>query len=240
MEEEINLEELFKLFKKKARWIVLGGIGGLIISIIVTYFVMTPQYSASTQILVNRSNYNNSNLQWNDIQTDVQMINTYKDIIKGPVILNDVISKLKSDLTVKQLSERLEITSEQNSQVFSIKIKDDSPYVAADIVNMVAKVFQSKIGDIMNIQNVTQVSPATPDLKQVSPRPTLNLTIGLLGGVVLSMAVIFFIDITDKTVKDESFIVNDLEMVNLGSISFVDVNNISSTGRKNVLQPNNT
>ena len=228
MEEEINLAELFVLFKKKARWIVLGGIGGLLVSIIVTYFIMTPQYSASTQILVNRSNYSSSSSQWSDIQTDVQMINTYKDIIKGPVILNDVISYLKSDLTVKQLSERLEITSEQNSQVFSIKIKYDSPYTAAEIVNAVAKVFQSKVGNIMNIQNVTQVSPATPDLKQVSPRPPLNMTIGLLGGILLSMAIIFFIDITDKTVKDENFIVNDLKMVNLGTISFIDVNEISN------------
>jgi Capsular polysaccharide biosynthesis protein len=51
---------------------------------------MTPKYTATTQLLVNQKNENNANGQaYNNQQADIQVINTYKDIITSPVILKE-------------------------------------------------------------------------------------------------------------------------------------------------------
>ena len=55
----------------------------------------SPMYSASADLLVNRQQDDTQQgLQYNDQQADVQIINTYKDIITRPIILNAVVKKL--------------------------------------------------------------------------------------------------------------------------------------------------
>ena len=127
MEEEISLSELFSTLKKRLSMIVSLGLIGLIVAAGFTFFVATPQYNATTQILVNRTTESAEGIQLNDINTNVQMINTYKDIIKGPVILNEVQSKLGTDLTTNELSGKIEITTQESSQVFSLTVTDESP-----------------------------------------------------------------------------------------------------------------
>jgi capsular polysaccharide biosynthesis protein len=147
------------------------------------------------------------------------MINTYKDIIKGPVILNAVQKNLKTNLTTTELSEKIEITTQENSQVFSLTVTDDSPYDAAEIANAVAVTFQSEIGNIMNVENVKIISEAVPVTSQISPDNSLNLVIGLLVGLMLGVGIAFLLEFMDKTVRDERFITETLGWSVLGSVS---------------------
>src|SRR5690625_7347810 len=88
MEEEISLVELFDIIKKRIGMILSLSLLGLIISSVFTFFIATPQFSSTTQLLVNRTE-STEVIQQSDINTNLQLINTYKDIIKAPVILDD-------------------------------------------------------------------------------------------------------------------------------------------------------
>ncbi|MCA9766436.1 MAG: chain-length determining protein [Carnobacterium sp.] len=219
MEEEISLAELFAILKKRKIMIVSVGLVMLLAAAIFTFFIATPQYSSTAQILVNRKTESTEGIQLTDINTNVQMINTYKDIIKGPVILDPVSKKLKSDLTPAQLAEKIEILTQDNSQVFSLKVTDVSPVAAAEIANEVTMTFQSEIGNIMNVENVTIISEAIPNENQISPNNPLNLVIGLLVGLMLGVGAAFLLEFMDKTVRDERFITEELGWANLGNIS---------------------
>ena len=219
MEEEISLSELFATVKKRLSMIVSLGLIGLIVAAGFTFFIATPKYNATTQILVNRTTESAEGLQLNDINSNVQMINTYKDIIKGPVILNEVRENLETNLTTIALSEKIEITTQENSQVFSLTVKDESPYKSADIANAVAETFRNEIGNIMNVDNVTIISEAVPITDQISPNNLLNLVIGLLVGLILGVGITFLIEFMDKSVRDEKFITEILGWSVLGSVS---------------------
>lgn len=69
-----------------------------IISGVVSYYFLTPIYQASTQILVNQKKNEQS---WNEVQTNLQLINTYKIIITSPRILDIVSKELDLNMTVK-------------------------------------------------------------------------------------------------------------------------------------------
>ena len=56
MEEEIDLKEIFDIFWSKKWWIVLAGAIGLILAIVYTGFVVTPQYSSTTTLLLTNKN----------------------------------------------------------------------------------------------------------------------------------------------------------------------------------------
>ena len=223
MEESISLTELFEVIRKRLALIIGLGIAGIALAAVVTFFLITPKYSATTQLLVNRANEEGqSTNQLADLQTDVQMINTYKDIIKGPVILDEVRKELKTNLTTDQLKSQIEVITQQNSQVFTVQVTDADPYVAADIANAVATVFQNKIGDIMSVKNVTPISKAVPNSSQISPNSTINMLIGLIVGILVGIGFAFVLEFLDKTVRDEKFINDTLGWTNLGAVSEMD------------------
>ncbi|MPQ21948.1 YveK family protein [Carnobacterium divergens] len=236
MEETINLSELFEVIRKRMVLIIGGGLAGIILASVITYFFITPQFNSSTQLLVNRAKDESQvATQWNDLQTDVQMINTYKDIIKGPVILEDVRKKLSTTSSVEQLASKIEIITQQNSQVFTIKVTDSDPYKAADIANTVAAVFQEKIGGIMSVQNVTQISSAHPNTSQVSPKPMLNILIGFIVGIMGMVGVSFLLEFMDKTVRDEKFISETLGWTNLGTISEMNFDELNAKSPSSIV-----
>lgn len=219
MEEVISLSELFGFLKKRFAMIFSFGLIGLIIASVFTFFIAVPQYNATTQILVNRTTNQTEGIQLNDINMNVQMINTYKDIIKGPVILDEVSKNLGTSLTSGQLSNKIEIATQDDSQVFSIIVTDEDPFQAANIANEVALTFQDEIGNIMQVENVTVISEAEPSENPISPNSMLNLIIGLLVGLLIGIGTALLIEFMDKSIQDERFITETLGWTNLGNVS---------------------
>ncbi|MFL2081632.1 YveK family protein [Latilactobacillus sakei] len=224
MEQAINIEQIFGILRKHRRVITLSTVICTLLAIVLTFFVITPQYSASTELLVNRKQNTDANAQWNQVQTDVQMINTYKDLITKPIIMDTVESKINKENSKKldndEIASMISITNNQNSQVFSINAKADNAYTAADIANMTATTFQKKAPKIMSgTDNVSIISKAKPDLTPVSPRRKLNVLIGIVLGLLIGLAIAFIRELMDKTVKDESFLTEELGLTSLGVIN---------------------
>lgn len=218
MEEEISLIELFGILKKRLGLIISFSFLALLLSFVVTFFVVTPKYSATTQLLVSQTTDSNQPIQQSDINTNLQLINTYKDIIKGPVILDDVREELNLEITHNELSNKVQVTTDTSSQVFTLEVTDTNPYEAAEIANTIAVIFQENIYDIMNVDNVTIISEAIPSTAPVSPNKALNLAIGLLLGLMLGIGLAFILEFLDTTIKDERFITEELGWTNLGVI----------------------
>lgn len=219
MEEEITLVELFGVLRKRLSMIISLSLVGLILASTFTFFIAKPSYSATTQLLVNQTNKSTESIQLSDVTTNVQMINTYRDIIKGPVILEDVVKTLGLNVTASELANQIEVATQENSQVFSLSVIGDNPYSTADIANATASIFQDEVGNIMNVENVTIISEAVPNTIPVSPNNLLNIIIGWLLGAMIGVGTAFLLEFMDKTVKDERFITDTLGWSTLGNVS---------------------
>ncbi|MDB6354133.1 Wzz/FepE/Etk N-terminal domain-containing protein [Trichococcus sp. K1Tr] len=219
MKEEVSLRDLMAIIKQRMMIIISFGAFGLILSAVYTFLVVTPMYDSTTQLLVNRTNDGTNSIQLNDINSNVQMINTYKDIIKGPVILDGVKEDLGLDYSVTELAEMVVIDVNQNSQVFSLTVTGPNPDEAAEIANGIAATFQSAIFDIMNVENVSIISAAAVNSKPVSPVVVNNLVIGLGVGLLLGFGVALLRYAMAKTVDDYQFITQTIGWPNLGIIS---------------------
>ena len=106
MEETISLKEIFEVLKKRLLLIIGLAAGAAVISALVTFFVLTPSYEASSQFIVNQSQEETAENPYdvNDIRTNVELINTYNVIIKSPRILDQVVEELGLDSTAGALS----------------------------------------------------------------------------------------------------------------------------------------
>lgn len=219
MEEEISLVELFDIIKKHFKYIVLTTLATTVIASIYTLFLVTPMYQSSTEMLVTQSSSENTVVSQADITTSISLINTYEDIIRNNVILDPVIEELDLDMTTGALRDSITVQSESNSQVFSIRVENENPYQAAEITNATAGIFQERIFDIMNVDNVTIISEATPNMNPASPNNLLNIIIGFLLGAMIGIGLVFLRELTDTTVKSEEYVEQATGWVSLGHIS---------------------
>ncbi|SFG94781.1 YveK family protein [Sporolactobacillus nakayamae] len=222
MEETISLKDIFATLRKRLVLIVTITLLAVMVSAGVTFFLMTPKYDASTQILVNQSNTNNTSLyQTNSVQTNVQLVNTYSVIINNPSVLNLVNKKLNLDMSAGELKGMLTVSTEQNSQVFTLTAETDSPAQSAKIVNGVASAFKSQVQKVMNVDNVSILSPANvaSSINPVKPKANINLAIAFVVGLMVSVGLAFLLEYMDNTIKTEEDIEKILDLPVLGVIS---------------------
>ncbi len=264
MNNVLELRQLWHIIQKHFFAIIFMAIIGACAGYGVAKFVIAPTYSASTSMLVNRSADDTSTATANlsDQQADVQLINTYKNLIISSNVLGTVSDKLKNpapivvqkakdavyktladgtrrlvspaqkeitkpsnktkyQLSVDELKSMVTISSQQNSQVFSINVKSKDPKLAADVANEVADVFKDKIGGFMKINNVSIIDSAKVNKKPVSPNTKLFTLAGLvvLGG--LTFLYMLIKELADTTIKSPDEVSQLFGMTNLGVIGHV-------------------
>lgn len=152
------------------------------------------------------------------------MIKTYNEIIKSPFILDKVIDEAGVDLTVGQLNNMITVSSANESQVMNITVEDDNAEEVAMIANTIATVFQDEVPDLMSVDNVSILSPATFTVDQlpVSPNAMLNIAIAFVVGLMAAVGLAFLLEYLDTTIKTEKDIEDTLGMPILGAVSNMD------------------
>lgn len=227
MEETISLKELFDTLKKRVSLIVSITLVAMIVSAVVSYFIITPEYKSSTQILVNQAKDDSTaTLNTGEVQANVQLINTYSVILKSAAILNIVKDELNLDMSVSTLNSKITVESSQGSQVMTVSVTDSDPAVALQIANKTAEVFEKEIKNIMSIDNVTVLPLAEDQENQspVSPNPPLNIVIGAIIGLMIGIGLAFLLEYLDNTIKTEQDIEKLLKLPVLGAITTIDEN----------------
>ena len=221
MEETISLKELFKIMKKRIVLIISILVMSVTLAGVVSYFFLNPIYEVSTQILINEKEQEQNQFSTQDIETNLQLINTYNVIITSPFILSKVIDNLELNTTTDILYEKIEVNSEQNSQVINVSVQDSSPIEAVNIANMTAEVLQNEIQTLMNVDNITVISPAVnkKDIKPISPNTPLNLVIAAVIGLMVGVGITFLKVYLDTTIKTEQDVNDILELSILGLVS---------------------
>ncbi|MBG9444250.1 YveK family protein [Cytobacillus firmus] len=222
MEETISLKELLQTLRKRLLLILSITFVAVLVSGIVSFYFLTPIYQSSTQFLVNQAKDDQPVYNPGEIQTNLQLINTYNVIIKSPAILDIVKNNLDLDMTTEQLNSKITVGSQTDSQVVAITVQDADPKMAADIANTTVSVFQKEIKEIMNVDNVSILAKAEVNSSPVKPNPYLNIAIAMVVGLMAGVGLAFLLEYFDNTVKDEQDIERNLDLPVLGVISIID------------------
>ncbi|HJE96897.1 MAG TPA: chain-length determining protein [Ligilactobacillus acidipiscis] len=221
----MNVTQLVSIIKKNILSIVLWALGGVVVATLYAFIIVTPQYKASVDLLVNQKT-DNTQAQYTAQQTDLQAVNTYKDVLRKPVILGPVSNQLKKSSNyqggTKRLQRAVSIGNELNSRIITVSVKDSNAYVAANAANMIGSTFTKKIKKIMKVDNVTVVSKAKPNTRPVSPNKKLFLLIGLVAGMFIGAMVAVIKDLLDTTIHDSYYLSNELGITDLGAIYHID------------------
>lgn len=219
-EETISLGELFSILKR-SKWLIVSlAIIAALIAFLLSSFVISPTYEASTQVLVAPKQGENMPLDNSQIQSSVTLVNTYRVIIQSPAILEQVQENVIG--APDNISNLITVNSEQSSQVINIKVQHTNPVLATDIANEISNVFSKEVPELMSVDNVKVLSNASLPTFPVSPNVLLNTAIATVLGLMIGVAIAFLKVVLDRRIKTEQDVENILELPVLGSIPVID------------------
>lgn len=217
MKEKFDLVKLLNILKKNIKLLLILPAICLVVSTALTFFVMLDKYTASTQILVNMKK-SSSDLAFQNVQSSLQSVNTYTEIIKSPRILDKVSREFDGQYSTAELNSFLKVTNQTNSQIITVSVTTGNKSESDKIVNRISKVFAHDMPKIMSVDNVTILSSAHDNAVKVSPIVSVNLVISIIVGIVLAILIIFLKELLDKRIKTEEDVESQLGLPILGSI----------------------
>ncbi|RIN84032.1 capsule biosynthesis protein CapA [Mammaliicoccus sciuri] len=200
------------------KYLIILPICFLLLSMVITFVFMTPKYSSSTQVLVNQKETDNQ-MMAQQVQSNLQLVNTYSEIIKSPRILDKVSKNLKGEYSSKEISGMLTVSNQAESQILNIAVENESRETASKVANEIANVFSKDVSKIMNVDNVSILSKAGSNTIKVSPNTLVNIGVSVVLGFITAIIVIILKVLLDKRIKDESDVVNNLDLPVLGVIN---------------------
>lgn len=222
MQEEISLKDLFNIVKKHVFTILALTLIGAILSLVFMNFFVDPKYQSEAQLLVNQKGTEQQSINYSEIQSNIQLINTYRDVIRSQQLLTHVSENIGGAYTTSELSDAVSVTQQTNSQMFTVKVVLDDPSAAQNVLANITTLFDQTLRSIYeaDISNIYVLQPASFDANPVSPSAIRYLAIGTLIGLALSVLYILIAEMTDNTVKDVEFL-QQLGLTNLGEINII-------------------
>lgn len=146
-----------------------------------------------------------------------------RTLVKKAVKAKPAVYKRESksySVSASELASAVSVTTTTSSQVFTLSATAETPAKAQAIANAVAKEFKEQIPKIMDVNNVTIVAEA-PKGTKTFPKVKMITAVGVLAGLVISLLIIIIKDLSDTTVREDSFMTNELGLTNLGEIAHI-------------------
>lgn len=223
MMEEVNLEELFKFFISKIKFIILSVLICLIMGFVYVQFILTPMYhSSTTLILVSNNSQQNSALVQSEVNLNKNLVTTYSEIVKSRSVLSQVIDKLKLDVSVEELSKKITVSSVEDTEIIKIQVSDKNNKIAKKIAKTTSEVFMKEVQEIYNLSNVSIIDAASLEKSPYNVNLPKQLFIAAAMGVVISMVIVFLIFYFDTTIKSSKDIEEKLDLPVIGNVTLID------------------
>lgn len=220
---EIDLLEILGLLRR--RWYIIFVVTVLcgVIGFFGTKYLITPQYEASVNMIVNTRTDASTTVSNDNISSAKSLVDTYAIIIKGNTVLNEVIDRLGltidgQPMKYDDLESKITVSAVNSTQVMRVSVTDPDPVLAIKIVKEIASISPKEIVDAVEAGSCKVISQVTATDEPVSPSIVKNTAIAALVGMVFAMAAIIVKDLLSNYIIDDVDVEKHLGLSVIGVI----------------------
>lgn len=219
----MDLREFIDVLRRRWRFVAVCVLLGLGAAVAVT--AVTPRtYTGQAQLFVATNDKDSSNAYAGGLFTQ-QRVKSYTKIANSPAVLEGVIAKLNLNTTPEQLAKKISAQAPLDTTLVDIRVQERSAARAQAIADETAVQFTQYIDNIETastdappLVKASVIGDPGPPSSPTSPRPALNLAIGLLCGLVVGTAGAVLRQSLDATVRSASDVRRRLGITVLGAL----------------------
>lgn len=224
----MELKNYWRAVKKRLWLILLCVAAATATTAFYTFDRYTPQYQASSKLVINQTFSNDSGVEIMDtgaMNNNIRLIETYKEIIRSSAIMEKVVEKYPElNATSDELIRIVNVYSVNNTQIMMISASGLSYERTAKIVNGISEVFRSEVPRIMKINNVTLLTeaPMLNNPKPVNAPAISNMLLSFIISLLFSVGLVFLLEYLDDTIKTEDDILKVFDVPVLASVTSIE------------------
>lgn len=226
-EREIDVKEVLKSLQRRWKIIVFITVLGILVSMIVTFLVITPKYTASTKLFIGKENSegiaDSNNYNSSDIQMYQKIVQTYADIIQTRTLITSAMNDSNVDIDVGDILKNLKVTPKEDTQIIEVRYIDKDPYMAKLVLEAISNEFIKYSNTLISNSNIQIVEEIFLPEKASSPNNTLNIVIGFLFGIVGGVIFALLLEYIDNTFADKKKLEKEIGITVIGDIPSFDM-----------------
>ncbi|WP_051273512.1 YveK family protein [Desulfotruncus alcoholivorax] len=163
----------------------------MIFSAVISLYVLSPVYMASTTLMVFKQPTTSVpyEVRVGSIMLNQRLVKTYCELAKSTMIFEEVIKQNNLKMSVEDLKKRVNIELLGDTEFLRITVESTNPTLSAMLANEVARVLLEKVAELMVLDNIQIVDPASPPNKPVWPNHELNIILAGVIGLLLIVGV---------------------------------------------------
>lgn len=203
--EEIDLLELFRAVLKYIKLIIVlcivFGLGGFL----VTKFLITPTYTASTSIYLTPQINDTGSLDYNSQMANSKLVTNVVNLMTQ----NNVMSEVAKDVGMENaasVKKCISVTNETNTEIITVTATTTDPKLSKDIANGTVNTFIKTMQKNLNVRNIEIVDKAKLSYVPSGPSIKKNTMMAtLVGGIIgVGYAVLKFLLDNRLRTKEEA------------------------------------
>ena len=204
-EEIIKIEDIMDVLKKRWKMILSITLIATIFSAIISFFIISPKYEASTKVFIGKENSQGQEQRYdnNDVQMYQKLLKTYAEIIKTNDLVEQAINSEKLDLVSENVLNGLTVTPRADTQILEISYISNDKLLAKEVVDSITNEFIKSSIELIPNGNVKVIESVKVPENPVSPNKKMNIAIAFLLGLMVSIGASFLIEFMDNTFKNK-------------------------------------
>ncbi len=220
---EIDLKQLLEVAIARIKLIILIVFVFTVSAFLISKFVMTPLYTAKATLYINSNSTTVSqNISISDIDTGRELVTLYSEFIESDTVLEQVANAVSSDtdmmFTADMIRGMISSGGVNETALMQVLVTSPSPELSQIVANAVADIAPERITEFMEGSSVKVVDYAKLPEVSSSPNVMKNTAMGFVLGVVVSLGIIFVMELMDTRIKSEDDLKKLLDYPVLGVI----------------------
>ncbi len=226
MQEKIELRDYIEILYSRKRTILVMTLIALVASFVLSFFVLEPEYEASTLLMVKRpaAQQDEPYYEYDDIIINQKLVNTYEKIILSKTVLRKVMANLNINMGIREFRKLVSVNLLEQTEMMEIVVDNGSPQLAANIANNISLVFAQEVSRIMGIQNINVIDAAEVPLEPANPKRALIILFATFMGLIGGMFIAILSDYLDNTIKTPNDVEKHLGIQVIGVVPFEEEN----------------
>lgn len=220
-EIEIDLLELLRVLWSKIGYVILAALALGLLMVLASKVFVKPQYESTTKMYV-LSKQDSSTVTSGDLQASSLLTKDYAELIQSRQVVETVIAQLNLDLTYEEFLKKITVTTQNDTRILSITVKDEDPYVASQMADAIRVAASDHIQNVMNTEAVNVVDEANIPDEPVSPSIKKNGLIGAIAGAFIAIVIIIIVYLTNDTIQTSEDVERYLGVSTLGIIPLAE------------------
>lgn len=217
--EEIDLKELFEFIKKKIGLLITITVVICLLGCIYGLFIQKPMYKSYTTIILGGNETTASQtITQSDITLNKNLVDTYAEIVKSRRVLEQVIAELDLEETYEELSNKISVSSVNNTEIIKITVADSNPIEAKNVANVTANFFSKEVIKLYNMNNVNVLDEANEANEPYNINILKQVIIYFFIGIIIALSILFIIFYFDRTIKSVEQVEQKIKLPILGGV----------------------